>query len=263
MPKFSANLSWLFTETEFLDRFERAKRAGFKGVEFMFPYEWDSSIIAEKLDKYGFEMVLHNIPAGNWAAGERGIACLPDRVGEFRESVGRAVEYARVLNCPRLNCMVGFTPKGVPAEKVRETLINNLRFAANALDKEGIRLLVEPLNDQDMPGLYLTRTRQAVELMKEVGHSNVWLRYDIYHMQVMEGNLIKTIRDNITRIEHMQLADNPGRNEPGTGEINFSNLFRFIDETGYSGWIGCEYKPAGVTEDGLKWVKPYIKKGGK
>jgi hydroxypyruvate isomerase len=207
-------------------------------------------------------MVLHNLPVGNWLAGERGIACLPDRVGEFQEGVGLAIEYAKMLRCPRLNCIVGITPKGVPATKVRKTLVDNLRFAATALEKEGIALLVEALNDHDVPGFYLTRTRDVLQLIEEVNHPNLWLQYDVYHMQIMEGNLTRTILDNIERIAHIQIGDNPGRHEPGTGEINFTNLFRFIDEAGYKGWIGCEYKPAGVTEAGLGWVKPYLE-GGK
>ena len=263
MPKFSANLAMLFGEVDFLARFERASRVGFKAVEYMFPYEWRKEQLAEQLDKYGLEQVLHNLPPGNWSGGERGIACLPGREGEFQESVGLAVEYAKTLKCPRLNCLVGIVPKGVPAEKVRRTLVDNLRFAATALEKEGIRLLVEPLNDRDVPGFYLVHTRDALQLFEEVNHPNLRLQYDIYHMQIMEGNLTRTIIDNLAHIAHMQLADNPGRHEPGTGEINYTNLFRFIDEAGYDGWLGCEYKPAGVTEDGLEWVKPYLKEGGK
>lgn len=262
MPKFSANLTMLFTEVDFLDRFDRAAKAGFKGVECQFPYQWSKEELAEKLAKNGQELVLHNLPAGNWAAGERGIACLPGREGEFQESVGKAIAYAKALRCPRLNCLVGLTPKDVPPEKVRQTLIGNLRFAADSLKKEGISLLCEALNSNDIPGFYLTHTQDVLRLFAEINHPNLWLQYDIYHMQVMEGNLTKTIQDNVGRIAHIQLADNPGRHEPGTGEINFTNLFRFIDEAGYTGWIGCEYKPAGVTEDGLKWVKPYLK-GGK
>ena len=258
MLKFSANLTMLFNDVDFLSRFERAARAGFKGVEYMLPYEWKKEELAEKLDKYGLEQVLHNLPAGNWSVGERGIAGLPQRVGEFQEGVGLAIEYAKVLRCPRLNCLVGITPKEVPAEKIRQTLVDNLRFAATALEKEGIRLLVEPLNDQDIPGFYLVHTRDALQLMEEVNHANLWLQYDIYHMQIMEGNLTRTIVDNLAHIAHIQLADNPGRHEPGSGEINFTNLFRFIDEAGYDGWIGCEYKPAGVTENGLNWTKPYL-----
>jgi len=262
MLKFSANLTMLFSEVDFLDRFECASRAGFKGVECQFPYPWEKEKVAEKLDKHGLELVLHNLLAGDWSAGERGIACLPGREGEFQESVGLAIEYAKVLRCPRLNCLVGLTPKEVPAEKVRQTLVENLRFAAAALEKEGISFLVEALNSNDIPGFYLCHTRDVLQLFEEVNHANLWLQYDIYHMQVMEGNLTRTIQDNIGRIAHIQLADNPGRHEPGTGEINFTNLFRFIDEAGYAGWIGCEYKPAGVTEEGLEWAKSYLK-GGK
>jgi len=263
MLKFSANLSMMFNEVDFLGRFERASRAGFKGVEYWFPYEWDKEQLMEELDKYSLEQVLYNLPAGDWSAGERGIACLPGRKQEFQEGVGLAIEYARILKCSRLNCIVGLTPEGIPVEKVRQTLVDNLRFAATALEKEGIRLLVEPLNDHDTPGFYLVHTQNALQLLREVNHANLWLQYDIYHMQIMEGNLSRTILGNLNRIAHMQLADNPGRHEPGTGEINFTNLFRFIDEAGYDGWIGCEYKPAGVTEDGLGWVKSYLKEGGK
>ena len=262
MPKFSANLTMMFNEVDFLERFEQASRAGFKGVEYLFPYEWGKEQLAEELAKHGLEQVLHNLPVGDWLAGERGIACLPERVGEFQDGVGLAIKYAKALRCSRLNCLVGLTPKEVPAEKVRQTLVDNLRFAATVLEKEGIRLLVEPLNNQDIPGFYLVHTRDTLQLLEEVNHANLWLQYDIYHMQVMEGNLTRTIIDNLTRIAHIQLADNPGRHEPGTGEINYPNLFRFIDEAGYDGWIGCEYKPAGVTEDGLEWLKPYLKKGG-
>ena len=263
MLKFSANLTMMFNEVDFLGRFERASKAGFKGVEFLFPYEWERQELAEKLDKHGLEQVLYNLPAGNWLAGERGIACLPRRVGEFQEGVGLAIEYAKALRCPRLNCIAGITPKDVPAEKVRQTMVDNLRFAATALEKEGIRLLVEPLNNQDIPEFYLVHTQDALRLLAEVNHPNLWLQYDIYHMQIMEGNLTRTILDNLARIAHIQLGDNPGRHEPGTGEINYANLLRFIDEAGYDGWIGCEYKPAGVTEDGLEWVRPYLEEGGR
>lgn len=258
MPKFSANLTMLFTEVDFLDRFVRASQFGFKGVEYLFPYGWKKEQLAEKLEKYGLQQVLHNLPAGNWDAGERGIACLPGREGEFQESVAKAIEFAKALKCPRLNCLVGKTPQGIPLEKVRQTLLSNLRFAAAALEKEGIRLLIEPLNDQDIPGFYLVHTRDALELMQEVKHPNLLLQYDIYHMQMMEGNLTKTILNNLSRIGHIQLADIPGRHEPGTGEINFTNLFRFIDQAGYEGWIGCEYTPIGKTEDSLQWIRPYL-----
>ena len=258
MPRFDANLTMLFTEVDFLARFERAARAGFTAVEYLFPYTWQKEQLVEQLRRHSLEQVLFNLPAGNFQAGERGIACLPDRVWEFQDGVGLAIEYAKALNCTRLNCLVGIVPAGVHAEKVRQTLVDNLRFAAAALQKEGIRLLVEPLNSLDIPGFYLVRTRDALRLFQDAGHANLWLQYDIYHMQVMEGNLTRTIRDNLPRIAHMQLADNPGRHEPGSGEINYANLFRFIDEAGYGGWIGCEYIPSSATETSLEWVRPYL-----
>jgi hydroxypyruvate isomerase len=257
MPKFCANLTMLFTEVDFLDRFEKAAKAGFKGVEYLFPYAWKKEQLVEKLGAFGLTQALHNLPAGDWNKGERGIACLPGRETEFQEGVGKAIEYAKALKCPQVNCLAGLTPAGVPADKVRQTLVANLRFAAAALEKEGIRLLVEALNDKDVPGFYLVRTADVLALIKEVGHANVYVQYDVYHMQIMEGNLTKTIQANLDKIVHIQIADNPGRNEPGTGEINYPNLFKSIDAAGYKGWIGCEYKPAGKTEDGLGWIQPF------
>jgi hydroxypyruvate isomerase len=172
--------------------------------------------------------------------------------------VGRAIEYAKALGCPQLNCLVGITPAGVAPDKVHATLVDNLRFAAGALARENLRLLVEPLNSQDVAGFHLVHSADALALFDQVGHPNLWLQYDIYHMQIMEGNLTRTIRDHLPRIAHLQLADNPGRHEPGSGEIHYPNLLRFIDEAGYTGWIGCEYVPAGRTEDGLAWAKPYL-----
>jgi len=258
MLRFSANLTMMFNEVDFIDRFERAARAGFKGVEYLFPYGWSKEQLINELGKHHLEQVLHNLPAGHWQAGERGIACLPGREGEFQEGVGLSIEYAKALKCDCLNCLVGKAPQGTVSEKVRQTLVSNLRFAAMTLEKENIRLLVEPLNHQDIPGFYLAHTQDAFQLFKEVDHPNLWLQYDIYHMQIMEGNLTRTILNNLSRIAHIQIADNPGRHEPGTGEINFTNLFRFVDEAGYGGWIGCEYIPAGKTEDGLQWIKPYL-----
>jgi len=242
----------------FLERFERAAKAGFRAVEYLFPYAWKKEELAGRLKTFGLRQALHNLPAGNWEGGERGIACLPGREPEFRDGVAQAIEYAKALNCPQVNCLAGKTPDGVPPERIRRTLVENLRFAAAALESQGIRLLIEPLNDQDMPGFYLTRTRDALRLMEEVGHPNLWLQYDVYHMQIMEGNLMRTIEGSLTRIAHIQIADNPGRHEPGTGEIHYPNLFRFLEEKGYEGWIGCEYKPLGKTEEGLGWIKPYL-----
>ena len=256
MIRFSANLTMLFPDVDFLDRFERAAKAGFKAVEYMFPYPYGKDDLSERLQKYGLQQVLFNLPAGDWAAGDRGLACLPGREEEFRNGVGLAIEYAKALGCPLVNCLVGKAPAGAP-EKARRTLIDNLRFASAALEKEQIRFLVEPLNIRDMPGFYLCGTGNALKLIAEVNHPNLWLQYDIYHMQVAEGNLMQTMQENFKRIAHIQIADNPGRNEPGTGEINFPNIFRFLDKMGYAGWIGCEYKPLGKTEDGLAWMKPY------
>ena len=254
MPKFNANLTMLFNEVPFLDRFQAAAGAGFKGVEFLFPYAFDKDAIAERLDKHGLVQVLHNLPAGDWDAGERGIACHPDRVGEFRDGVGRAIEYATALGCKQLNCLAGIAPAGVDAEKVHATFVANLRFAAARLEEAGIRLLVEPINTFDIPGFHLNRTAQAIALIEEVGSSNLWLQHDLYHMQRMEGELANTIAKHLPRIAHMQIADTPGRHEPGTGEINYAWLFRFIDQLGYDGWIGCEYKPAAGTREGLGWI---------
>ena len=254
MPKFNANLTMLFNEVPFLDRFQAAAGAGFKGVEFLFPYAFDKDAIAERLDQHGLVQVLHNLPAGDWDAGERGIACHPDRVGEFQDGVGRAIEYATALGCKQLNCLAGIAPAGVDAEKVHATFVANLRFAAARLEEAGIRLLVEPINTFDIPGFHLNRTAQAIALIEEVGSPNLWLQHDVYHMQRMEGELANTIARHLPRIAHMQIADTPGRHEPGTGEINYAWLFRFIDQLGYDGWIGCEYKPAAGTREGLGWI---------
>ena len=262
MPRFCANLTMLFNEVEFMDRFEAAARAGFRGVEFLYPYQWPKEQLLEALNRNGLEQVLHNVPSGDWTGGERGIACLPGREAEFRDGVGLALEYATAIGCKQLNCLVGITPEGVDPDKLRQTLIENLQFAASALAGEGVRLLIEPLNSFDIPGFLLTSTRDTLALLDQAGHPNIQLQYDVYHMQKMEGNLIDTITSNIGRIAHFQVADNPGRHEPGTGEINYSNLFESIDGTGYTGWIGCEYVPHTTTAASLKWLEPYGIKGG-
>jgi hydroxypyruvate isomerase len=253
MPRFAANLTMLFNEVPFLDRFERAAKAGFEAVEFLFPYAYDAAEIRQRLDAHGLQLVLHNLPAGNWDAGERGIACHPERVGEFREGVERAISYATALGVGQLNCLAGKAPPGVPDTLLRQTFVANLSFAAQALGNAGIKLLIEPINSFDIPGFYLTRTDQAIALLDEVGSANAYVQYDIYHAQRMEGELAATMQKHLAHIAHIQLADNPGRNEPGTGEINYAFLFRHLDRIGYAGWIGCEYKPAAGTEAGLGW----------
>ncbi len=254
MPKFSANLSMLFTEVPFLARFEVAAKAGFKGVEVQFPYAFETKQIAEKIESTGLELVLFNLPAGDWDAGDRGIAANPARVGEFRDGVGKALEVAKKLGVTQLNCLGGLAPEGVPEEKIRQTFVDNLKFAGGELKKAGLRLLVEPVNYLDVPGVYLFHTQKALDLIKETGADNIFLQHDIYHMQRMEGELANTIKANIAMIRHMQIADSPGRNEPGTGEINYRFLFRLIDELGYDGWIGCEYHPKTTTLEGLGWM---------
>jgi hydroxypyruvate isomerase len=253
MPRFAANLTMLFNEVPFLDRFERAAKAGFQAVEFLFPYDHDPQEIRRRLDDHGLQLVLHNLPAGDWAAGERGIACHPDRVAEFRAGIGRAIDYAGALGVPRLNCLAGKAPAGAHAAALNDTLVENLGYAADRLHRAGLALLLEPINTFDIPGFHVSRSAQALALLDEVGASNAFLQYDIYHAQRMEGELCATIETQLARIGHIQVADNPGRHEPGTGEIAFDHLFRHIDRLGYDGWLGCEYKPAAATEAGLDW----------
>ena len=253
MPRYAANLSMLFTEAPFLDRFALAAQAGFQAVEFLFPYAFPAHEIRQRLQDNGLQLVLHNLPAGDWDAGERGIACLPDRMAEFRSGVGQAIEYAQALGVPQLNCLVGKTPAGVVDALLRATLVENLRFAAGELKQAGLKLLVEPINTFDIPGFYLHGSAQTLAVLDEVGADNAYLQYDIYHMQRMEGELAATVTKHLARIAHIQLADNPGRNEPGTGEIHYPFLFALLDRIGYDGWIGCEYKPATTTQAGLGW----------
>lgn len=254
MPKFAANLSMLFTEEPFLDRFAAAAKAGFKAVEFLFPYAHTAEHVRDKALTAGVQIVLHNLPAGDWDAGERGIACLPDRVEEFRSGVATAIAYAKALGVGQINCLAGKAPAGADPALLRKTFVENLRYAADQLKAQGIKLLIEPINTYDIPGFYLTGTAQALSIMDEMGSDNLFLQYDIYHMQRMEGELAATMEKHLSRIAHLQLADNPGRHEPGTGEINYSFLFQHLDRIGYDGWIGCEYKPRTTTTAGLGWL---------
>jgi hydroxypyruvate isomerase len=258
MPKFCPSLSMMFTEVDFLNRFASAARAGFTAVEYMFPYEYDRLTLRDLLREHRLTQVLINLPAGNWAKGERGIACHPDRTAEFADGVERAIEYAGTLGCGLVNCLTGIAPAGVDQAEARSTFVANLQLAAKRLKSAGVKLLIEPVNTRDIPGFFLNRTSQAVEIIEAVGSDNLFLQYDVYHMQVMEGDLSTTIKRHLPLIKHIQIADPPARSEPGTGEINFNFLFSRIDQLGYQGWIGCEYKPAGRTEDGLNWVQSYL-----
>jgi hydroxypyruvate isomerase len=255
MPKLAANVSTLFPEIDFLERFAAAARAGFRAVEYQFPYQWKPEEIAARARDAGVQVVLHNLPAGDRAKGERGIACLPGREKEFRAGVERAIEYAKAANCPRLNCLAGLAP----ADREHfEVLVENVRFAARKLGAAGLQLTLEPINTRSVPGFFLSRSAQAIDVLNAAGEGNAFLQYDFFHMQIMEGDLAKTVERLLARIGHMQLADVPDRHEPGSGEINFDFLLRHLDALGYSGWVGCEYNPKGDTLEGLKWAKPYL-----
>jgi hydroxypyruvate isomerase len=257
MPRFAANLTMLFNEAPFLERFELAARAGFKAVEFLFPYAYPAHELKARLDGNGLQLVLHNLPPGDWDGGERGIAILPERVAEFRAGVGHAIEYANALGVKQLNCLAGKVPAGAHDGSLRRTYVDNLRHAAAELKKAGLKLLIEPINTFDIPGFYLNRTAQALAVLDEVGADNAFLQYDVYHAQRMEGEIAATLAAHLPRIAHVQIADNPGRHEPGSGELNWRFLFAHLDRIGYGGWVGCEYKPAGTTQAGLHWREQF------
>jgi hydroxypyruvate isomerase len=248
MPKFAANLTLLFPELPFLDRFGAARKAGFDAVECQFPYAFPAAAIAAELEKHALKMVLHNLPAGDWAAGDRGLACDRSRRAEFEDSVALAIEYAQALGVDRMHCLAG-----IALPPAHETYIDSLRFAARALQAENMQLLIEPINTFDIPGYFLSSSAQAADVIAECGAPNLFMQYDIYHMQRMEGDLAATIARHLPLIRHMQLADAPGRHEPGTGSIDFPALLATIDALAYTGWIGCEYVPKGDTVAGLAW----------
>jgi hydroxypyruvate isomerase len=243
MPKFCANLTFLFNEVGFVERFAAAAKAGFKGVEYMSPYEYGKDQLAEALQRNGLEQVLFNLPAGDWAKGERGIGCHPDRVGEFQDGVGRAIEYAQALGCKQVNCLAGLCPEA-PEDRSRAAFVANLKFAALKMKEAGVKLLIEPINTIDIPGFYLTGSKQALGIIDEVGSDNLYLQYDIYHMQVMEGDVIATIRANAPYIAHYHTAGVPGRNEiDETQELNYRRVMQAIVETGFDGFVGQEFIP--------------------
>jgi len=259
MIKLAANLSMMFTEMPFLDRFGAAAAAGFSGVEYLFPYEEAPDRIRAELDRHGLEQILFNTPVGDWAGGDRGAAGDPGRIAECRRGIDLAMNYAVALGCRRIHVMAGIEPAGVSREDCINTLVENLRYAADVARPHGISVLVEPINTKiDIPGYLVNGSNQALAIIDRAGRDNILLQYDIYHMQVMEGDLTRTIEHLARRIGHMQLADHPGRHEPGTGEINYPWLLRRIEALGYDGWIGCEYRPAGGTLAGLGWAEPWL-----
>jgi hydroxypyruvate isomerase len=257
MPRFAANLTMLFTEYPFPERFDRAATSGFDAVEFLFPYDEDLPGIRDALSRNGMQQILFNLPAGDFAGGERGIANDPNRVQGFRDGVSRALEIAATLECPRLNCLSGLAKSDTPMDKQWGTLVENLQYAAEQAQRAGIVQFVEPINTFDMPGFMVSSTAQGLRLLDEVGHDNLRLQYDVYHMQRMEGELTETIRKNLDRIAHIQIADNPGRHEPGTGEINYPFILAAIDDMSYEGWVSLEYQPSRQTEDTLGWLREW------
>lgn len=257
MPRFAANLTMLFNEVDFTQRFGAAARAGFRGVEYLFPYAYERNRLADLLKQYGLTQVLFNLPAGDWAAGERGIACLPERTGEFRDGVGKAVEYATILGCRRLNCLAGVAPAGLSAARAHAAFVANVAFAADELGRHGIRLLIEPINTRDIPGYFLNRQDDAHAVREEVGAANLKVQLDLYHCQIVEGDLAMKIRKYLPHVGHMQLAGVPERHEPSLGEVNYPYLFALVDDLRYDGWIGCEYRPKAGTSAGLGWFAPY------
>jgi hydroxypyruvate isomerase len=254
--RFAANLSLQFGEVGLLERFASARAAGFAGVELPFPYAHPKEQLAELLHQHGLELVVQNLPAGSWERGDRGIACLPERRAEFRDGVALALEYAVALGCRRVNCLAG-VGRGVTIGVAFDTLVENTRFAASALAKAGIELLLEPINTRDVPHFFLNRSAQALEVIEAAGNTNVRILYDVYHMQIMQGYLVEDIRRCFGRIGHVHIADNPGRHQPGTGDIDYAVVFRHLEQLGYTGWIGCEYQPLGPSQDVLSWLRAY------
>jgi 2-dehydrotetronate isomerase len=258
MPKFAANLSMMFNEVPFMDRFGAAAGAGFKGVEFLFPYEFSPEAIQEKLTQYGLEIVLFNMPPGNWAAGERGIASIPGREDEFKAGVEKALLYATQLGVPRLHAMAGIPPATADRARCRETLIANLKYAAEQLAPHGITLLLEAINSRDMPGFFVNTQAESEAIRQAVGAPNLKLQMDCYHMQVMEGDIATKLKKYAAQCGHIQIAGAPERNEPDTGEVRYEYIYKLLDGIGYGGWLGCEYRPAGKTADGLGWFQKAI-----
>jgi hydroxypyruvate isomerase len=257
MPRFAANLSMMFNEVPFLDRFALAAKAGFKGVEFLFPYDHPAAEIAARLKDNGLQQVLFNAPAGDFGKGERGMAAIPGKQAAFRESIKLALEYAAVLACPRLHIMAGLKPEGVAHDTLTAVYGANLAYAAEECAKVGVKPIIEPINHRDIPGFFLNTTDQAAAIIAAIGPEKLGMQFDLYHCQITEGDVVKRVEKHLPLIAHMQVADTPGRHEPGTGEVNWPFVFKTIDALGFRGWIGCEYRPAGETLAGLSWFAPY------
>jgi hydroxypyruvate isomerase len=257
--QLSANLSFLFTEQPFLERFAAAAAVGFRGVEYMFPYAYPAEKLRAHLDAHGLQQVLFNLPAGDWDAGERGIACHPGRQYDFRPGVELAIAYAKALGCPRLNCLAGLRPATASEAECFATMRANLAFAADATAAAGIGLLIEPINSRvDMPGFWLDTPEKAMRLIEAVGHPNLGLQFDVYHAHIMGGDVVRRLLAVVPAVQHVQIADHPGRHEPGSGEIEYPFVLDQLDAAGYNGWVGCEYRPAGETLAGLAWARRWL-----
>lgn len=254
MPKFAANLSFLFNEVPFMDRFAAAAAAGFRAVEYLFPYEEDKNAVAQALRDHGLQNVLFNLPPGDWAAGERGLGALPGREQDFRAGVEKALDYALAAGTTQLHALAGVVPTHADLAECRDTFIQNLRYACERLAPHGITLLIEPINTRDMPGYFLNYQKDAHALLASVGAPNLKVQMDFYHAQIMEGDIISTFRQYLPHIGHVQIASVPNRHEPDVGELNYPWLFAMMDEAGYDGWIGCEYRPRNGTTTGLGWL---------
>lgn len=253
MPTFAANLTMMFTERPFLDRFQAAADAGFAAVEYLLPYDFSAEAVAERRRRAGLRQALFNMPAGDWAKGERGLAALPGRRAEFLASVDLAIRYARIIGSPLLHMMAGIAPAHDPAAMA--CFRQSLAIAADRTGEAGIGLVIEPINRRDMPGYFLDDFDRALAFVEAAGAPHVRLQFDIYHRQILHGDVLTALRRMMPRIGHIQIASVPARNEPGTGELNDAMLFEQIDALGYRGYIGCEYRPAGRTEDGLGWMR--------
>ncbi len=255
MPRFAANLSMMYTEVPFLERFGACARDGFKAVEFLFPYAFPAQAIAEQLRQHGLQQVLFNMPPGDFEGGERGLASLPGREADFRAGVEQAIEYARALECPRVHLMAGLVPDPAQRPERRARYVQSVRHAATRFAEYGLDVLLEPINTRDIPGYLLNTQADAHAVVAEVGLPNVKVQMDLYHCQIVEGDVAMKIRKYLAGVGHIQIAGVPDRHEPDVGEVNFPYLFRLLDELGYDGWIGCEYRPKAGTSAGLGWLR--------